>query len=113
MHADESERQTLVTQIRPPRVAHAIVAALDLEQRNAELRRQLRPFVIRHQHPRGYREHFVGNKAALLGSVGSPTFSWSPGIEVQGNDELAQYLMMRAVALAKEETRAAQSWEPK
>ncbi len=103
MSAEASERPALAAQVRPPRVAHAIVAALDLEQRNSELRRHLRPFVIRHQHPRGYREHFVGNQAALTGSHGSPTFNWSPGMEVRGNDELAQYLMMRAVALAKEE----------
>ena len=101
--AERSERQGLIAAIRPPRVAHAISAALDLEQRNSDLRRHLRPFVIRHQHPRGYREHFVGNEAALTGNRGSPSFSWSPGMEVRGNDELAQYLMMRAVALAKEE----------
>jgi hypothetical protein len=103
MNAEESERHVLAAQIRPPRVAHAVVAALDLEKRNSELRRHLRPFVVRHQHPRGYREHFVGNQAALTGNHGSPTFAWSPGMEVRGNDELAHYLMMRAVALAKEE----------
>ena len=103
MNAEGAERPALAAQVRPPRIAHAITAALDLEQRNSELRRHLRPFVIRHQHPRGYREHFVGNQAALIGIHGSPTFNWSPGMEVRGNDELAQYLMMRAVALAKEE----------
>jgi hypothetical protein len=101
--ATESEQQALATQIRPPRVAHAIAAALDLERRNAELRRHLRPFVIRHQHPRGYREHFVGHQADSTGTHGSPSFVWSPGMEVCGNDELAHYLMMRAVALAKDE----------
>jgi hypothetical protein len=103
MGAEKSERPALADQVRPPRIAHAIVAALDLEQRNSELRRHLRAFVIRHQHPRGYREHFVGKQADLAGGHGSPTFNWSPGMEVRGNDELAQYLMMRAVALAKEE----------
>jgi hypothetical protein len=103
MNAERSERQVLVEEIRPPRIAHALVAALDLEQRNSELQRHLRPFVIRHRHSRGYREHFVGNQAALVGNRGSSSFSWSPGIEVRGNDELAQYLMMRAVALAKDE----------
>jgi len=103
MNAEESERHALALQIRPPRIAHALIAALDLEQRNTELRRHLRPFVIRHQHARGYREHFVGNQAALSGVQGNPAFSWSPGMEVRGNNELAQYLMMRAVALAKEE----------
>jgi len=103
MQAEVSEQRVLAAQVRPPRVAHAIVAALDLEQQNSELRRYLRPFVIRHQHPRGYREHFVGNQAALTGIHGSPTFSWSPGMEVRGDDELPYYLMMRAVALAKEE----------
>lgn len=103
MKADESGRHALATQIRPPRVSHAIVAALELDQRNSELRRHLRPFVIRHQHVRGYREHFVGNQAALAGNHGSPIFGWSPGMEVRGDDELAHYLMMRAVALAKDE----------
>lgn len=103
MQRDGSERQSLASQCRPSRVARALGAALNLNQRNAELRWHLRPFVIRHQHPRGYREHFVGRQAALTGNSGSPTFSWSPGMEVRGNDELAHYLMMRAVALAKEE----------
>jgi hypothetical protein len=102
-NAAESEQQALAAQIRPPRVAHALAAALDLDRRNAELRRHLRPFVIRHQHARGYREHFVGNQAALTGTHGSTSFVWSPGMEVRGNDELAHYLMMRAVALAKDE----------
>jgi superfamily II DNA or RNA helicase len=101
--ADESERASLTAQIRPPRVAHATAAALDLERRNTELKRHLHPFVIRHQHSRGYREHFVGHLAARSDLAGSRAFSWSPGIEVRGNDELAQYVMMRAVALAKEE----------
>ena len=103
MSAAESERQELAIQIRPPRVSHAIIAAMDLEGRNASLRKNLRPFVIRHQHPRRYREHFVGHKAASINGHGSPTFSWSPGMEIRGDDELAQYLMMRAVALAKDE----------
>ena len=103
MSAAESERQELAVQIRPPRVSHAIVAAMDLERRNAALRKHLRPFVIRHQHLRGYREHFVGNMAASTNGHGSPTFSWSPGMDIRGDDELAQYLMMRAVALAKNE----------
>ena len=103
MSAAETERQELAVQIRPPRVSHAIIAAMDLERRNAALRKHLRPFVIRHQHPRGYREHFVGYKAASINGHGSPTFSWSPGMEIRGDDELAQYLMMRAVALAKDE----------
>jgi superfamily II DNA or RNA helicase len=101
--ADEAEQAALAAQTRPPRVAHAIAAALDLERRNAELKRHLHPFVIRHQHARGYREHFVGRLAAHSDLSGSRSFSWSPGIEVRGNDELAQYAMMRAVALAKEE----------
>ena len=103
MRVDGSERHALASQCRPPRVAHALVAALDLDQRNADLRRHLHPFVIRHQHPRGYREHFVGRQAGLTGNNGSPTFRWSPGMEVRGNDELAHYLLMRAVALAKDE----------
>ncbi|HBJ36696.1 MAG TPA: hypothetical protein DDZ51_18455 [Planctomycetaceae bacterium] len=103
MSAAESERQLLAVQIRPPRVSHAIIAAMDLERRNAALQKHLRPFVIRHQHPRGYREHFVGNKAASLDGNGSSTFSWSPGMDIRGDDELVQYLMMRAVALAKDE----------
>jgi len=103
MSAPELERHKLAVEIRPPRVSHAVVAALDLEGRNAALRKHLRPFVIRHQHPRGYREHFVGYKAASANGRGSPTFSWSPGMKIDGKDELAQYVMMRAVALAKNE----------
>lgn len=101
--AAEQEQYTLAEQIRPPRVSHAIVASLELERGNRTLRRHLHPFVIRHHHPRGYREHFVGDNAASNSGNGSPTFSWAPGMEVRGNDELAQYLMMRAVALSKEE----------
>lgn len=101
--AEEPDQRGLAAEVRPPRVAHAIGAALDLERRNAELKRHLRPFVIRHQHARGYREHFVGHRATPGDRRGSPSFSWSPGIEVRGTDELAQYVMMRAVALAKEE----------
>ena len=103
VNADKAERAELAAEVRPPRIAHAISAALDLEQRNSALRRHLRPFVIRHQHQRGYREHFVGRQAIQANGHGSPTFSWSPGVEVRGNDEIAQYLMMRAVALVKEE----------
>lgn len=103
MSAAETDRCDLAKQIRPPRVSHAILAAMDLERGNSALRRHLHPFVIRHHHPRGYREHFVGSLAETTGIAGSPTFSWSPGMEVRGDDELAQYLMMRAVALAKNE----------
>lgn len=45
--------------------------------------------------------NFVGNQAEHTSNRGRPSFNWSPGMEVRGNDELAQYLMMRAVALAK------------
>ncbi|MHB1556905.1 MAG: DEAD/DEAH box helicase family protein [Isosphaeraceae bacterium] len=101
--AAESDRPAIAAQTRPPRLAHAIAAALDLERRNGELRRLLHPFVIRHQHARGYREHFVGHRATSSDRPGTSSFSWSPGIEVRGNDELAHYVMMRAIALAKEE----------
>jgi hypothetical protein len=103
MKEGEQNRQALAAQIRPPRISHAIIAALNLEHSNRELRRHLQPFIIRHQHLRGYREHFVGHKADAMGSHGSLSFSWSPGMEVHGHDELAQYLMMRAVALSKQE----------
>ena len=101
--AEQSERLGLASRVRPPRVGHAIAAALDLEQRNAELQRHLHLFVIRHQHVNGYREHFVGKNATEAVGRGRPTFQWAPGIEVRGDEELVQYLMMRAVALAKEE----------
>jgi hypothetical protein len=97
------EQFRMARQLRPPRLAHAIEAALDLGHRNTELQRHLHPFVIRHQHPRGYREHFVGGQVETPKITGSPTFQWAPGMEVRGNDELAQYLMMRAIALAKDE----------
>ncbi|HWB09930.1 MAG TPA: DEAD/DEAH box helicase [Pirellulales bacterium] len=99
----EEDRRHRAALFRPPRIAHAISAALDLDRSNASLQQQLKPFVVRHQHRRGYREYFVGNRAALAGNRGSLTFSWSPGIEVTGDGELAQYVMMRAVALAKDE----------
>jgi hypothetical protein len=103
MDSEESERQGLAGQIRPPRVSHAIVAALDLEQSNQALRHHLHAFVIRHHHSPGYREYFVGRSAGATINRGSSTFSWSPGMEVRGHEELLQYLMMRAVALVKEE----------
>ncbi len=98
-----SEQKTLARQIRPPRIAHAIELALDLEKLNKELQKYLHPFVIRHQHPRGYREHFVGEHAEAGREHGTLHFSWAPGLEVRGRDELSQYLMMRAVALSKDE----------
>ena len=100
---ESTDRETLAKQVRPPRIAHAIEAALQLEQFNTELRKHLRPFVIRHQHLRGYREHFVGRYADVEHEEGSQHFSWAPGLEVRGQDELVHYLMMRAVALAKDE----------
>jgi hypothetical protein len=103
--AEESERLARAQQARPPRVAHALEAALELEARNHDLEQYLRPFVIRHQHPRGYREHFVGRFADAHNNNGdgSPHFNWAPGLEVNGRDELAHYLMMRAVTLAEDE----------
>ena len=103
MKAETADRRVLASQVRPPRIAYALTAALDLERKNAELQLDLHPFVIRHQHVRGHREHFVGNRATLSGGQGSPAFCWSPGMEARGSNELVQYLMMRAVALAKEE----------
>jgi hypothetical protein len=89
--------------LRPPRIAHALEAGLDLGASNRALQENLRPFVIRHLHVRGYREHFVGG--SLPGGLerGTAHFSWAPGLEVTGDEELAHYCMMRAVALAKEE----------
>jgi len=101
--SEATEQKALARQIRPPRVAHAIETALDLQDLNQQLQKHLRPFVIRHQHPRGYREHLVGKRADIGNGPGTLHFSWAPGMEVLGNDELAHYLMMRAVALAKEE----------
>lgn len=98
-----ADQKHFATQIRPPRIAHAIDAALELELSNQRLQCLLRPFVIRHQHPRGYREHFVGQHADVGQGSGTLHFSWAPGIEVKGRDELAQYLMMRSVALSKDE----------
>jgi len=100
---EPSEQRGLARQVRPPRIAHAMEAALELEQLNTELQKHLHPFVIRHQHARGYREHFVGQHAEVGHGHGNLYFNWAPGMEVHGHDELAQYLMMRAVALAKNE----------
>ena len=83
-------------QLRPPRVANAIMAARDLVQCNRNLRKHLHPFVIRQHRQRGYREHFIGRLALLEAGAGTPHFAWAPGIEVCGNEELAHYLMMRA-----------------
>ncbi|MFY7700025.1 MAG: helicase-related protein [Burkholderiaceae bacterium] len=102
-NANPVEQRRLAGQVRPPRIAHALEAALELEQINTELQRHLCPFVIRHQHPRGYREHFVGRHSDVGHEIGTLHFSWAPGLEVRGHDELAHYLMMRAVALAKNE----------
>ena len=101
--ADQDEQTALARQVRPPRIAHALEAALELGHLNTELQKHLHPFVIRHQHPRGYREHFVGQNAEVGHATGSLHFSWAPGLEVRGDDELAHYLMMRAVSLAKDE----------
>jgi len=88
--------------LRPPRVAHALEAAVELSVSNKRLREHLRPFVIRHMHPRGYRQHFVGRNADRA-SPGTEHFSWAPGMEVSGDEELSHYLMMRAIALSKDE----------
>ncbi len=101
--ADPGEQYSLAKQVRPPRIAHALEAALELEQLNTQLQRHLHTFVIRHQHPRGYREHFVGRHADGNHNNGTLHLSWAPGLEVRGHDELAHYMMMRAVALAKDE----------
>jgi len=103
VNEEPDERRPLARQVRPPRIAHAIETGLELEELNQRLRKYLHPFVIRHQHPRGYREHLVGRRADIGNGHGTLHFSWAPGIEVLGNDELAHYLMMRAVALAKDE----------
>jgi len=105
VEADCDEQRKLARQVRPPRIAHVIEAGLDLAQLNQELRTHLYPFVIRHQHRRGYREHFVGRRADAENSKGTLHFDWAPDIEVRGKDELAHYLMMRAVTLAKDEKR--------
>lgn len=96
-------RRESFRELRPPRIAHALEAALDLGTSNRALRDSLRPFVIRHLHVRGYREHFVGGRLPGGPDHGTAHFSWAPGLEVTGDEELAHYAMMRAVALAKEE----------
>jgi len=101
--SEPAEQKALARDFRPHRIAHAIETALDLHDLNQQLQKHLRPFVIRHQHPRGYREHLVGKRAEIGNGPGTLHFSWAPGMEVLGNDELAHYLMMRAVALAKDE----------
>jgi hypothetical protein len=102
-NAAPAERIKMASQIRPQRLSRAMVAALNLEQLNSKLQGHLHPFVIRHQHPRGNREHFVGRHAEVGQENGSLHFSWAPGLEVRGDEELAHYVMMRAVALAKDE----------
>jgi hypothetical protein len=89
--------------VRPPRIAHALEAGLELDASNRALQEALRPFVIRHLHVRGYREHFVGGHLPGGAERGTAHFSWAPGLEVTSDEELSHYCMMRAVALAKEE----------
>lgn len=101
---DDIQRD-LARQIRPHRIAYAFEAAMNLEQSNRRLKKHLSPFVIRHHHPRGYREYFVGRRS-VIGDIrvsGSRHFGWEPGLDVTGNEELIHYLMMRSVALAKDE----------
>jgi hypothetical protein len=98
-----SVRRELARALRPPRIAHALEAALDLGSSNRTLTENLRPFVIRHLHVRGYREHYIGGRLPGSGERGTLHFSWAPGLEVSGDEELAHYAMMRAVALAKDE----------
>lgn len=93
----------LANQLRPPRIAHALNTVLELEQLNQSLRKQLNPFVIRHQNIRDYRSHFVGADSINSSATGTAHFSWAPGLEVEGPNELAHYLMMRAVSLYKNE----------
>ncbi len=100
---DSEEQDRCVRLLRPPRVAHAVQAALELQTANRQLQEQLRRFVIRHRRDRRHREHFVGCRAEPGNGPGTPEFRWAPGLEVRGGDELPHYLMMRAVSLAREE----------
>lgn len=97
------EAMTTAAAIRPQRVARALEAAVKLRQSNVSLQEELGRLVIRHRHLRGYREHFVGRAARAGETKGSAHFAWMPGLEVNGSSELAHYLMMRSVALAKDE----------
>ncbi|WP_417851882.1 helicase-related protein [Thalassoglobus sp.] len=100
----ESDSQDAeANRVNPARIAYALKAALELEDLNRDLQRHLHPFIIRHQHEHSYRKHFVGRNADVGNRDGVLHFNWAPGMEVRGKDELAQYLMMRSVALAKDE----------
>ncbi|MBY0230401.1 MAG: hypothetical protein K2W96_14045 [Gemmataceae bacterium] len=90
-----------VDSIRPARLGAAVASALRLESANRALEGRLRPFVIRHRHEAKRRRHHVGRDAA--GGDGAAAFAWRPGLEADGESELAHYLFMRAVALAKDE----------
>ena len=98
-----NDRANFIASLRPQRVAAALEAALALATCNDRLQRHLRPFVIRHRHVRGYREHFVGKQAGVGITNGSLHFASMPGLEVRGDGELAHYLMMRAVTLIEAE----------
>ena len=89
--------------LQPTRIGNALEAALLLKRCNKDLERRLGPFVIRHRHNRNDREHFVGMKSTPGNGPGTLHFGWVPGLEVKGGSELAHYLLMRAVALAKDE----------
>jgi hypothetical protein len=98
-----AERMPSAQSALPPRAGAALASALRLESANSRLETELRAFVIRHRHERKCRKHYVGREAQPGPCPGADGFAWRPGVEADGPAELAHYLLMRAVALAKDE----------
>jgi hypothetical protein len=98
-----SEWPRLASDVQPPRLSRAFQAIAELEACNRRLESELRPFVMRRRHEREYRSHFVGRNVRPGVTAGAKDFAWSPGLEAGGPSELAHYLLMRAVFLAKDQ----------
>lgn len=106
MNQDRSTRKEWPSIVRSSgsrRVEHAMSCAIELEKANRALTVELRRFVIRHRNDRRYRQHWVGSNASRDNACSTPHLAWRPGIEVTGESELAHYLLMRTVSLAKDQ----------
>jgi hypothetical protein len=90
----------IIGRIRTPQVAQAFKEVRVMAAHSKSVERHLRPFVIRHRRPSGYRQYWVGNNRPGHGDA-SNSFEWAPGAEVSRGGELAHYLLMRAVSLWK------------
>jgi hypothetical protein len=97
----QEESRAVIAKLDNVRVARAMDRAQEMGVGVRRLEKLLRPFVIRHLRPNGYRQYWVGRNAPE-GSGGSKDFSWAPGFEPKRDEELVHYLLMRAVSLWKD-----------